>query len=162
MDTWTGNGTEKWLPGKSTMLQVLVSIQALILNTNPFYNEPGHEEMSNSPEGLKQSNKYSEHVFIMSLKTMMYTLRRPSKNFEDLVAGHFRVYAHDILASCNAYVGGAQIGSLVKGKPQESKMVTKISPSPTFKADVAKMVNGLISNFTRYGAKDCEKYRSLQ
>lgn len=29
LNTWTGKGNEKWIPKQSTMLQVLVSIQAL-------------------------------------------------------------------------------------------------------------------------------------
>jgi len=33
------------------------------------------------------------------------------------------------------------------------------SNSKSFKADVAKMVNGLVTNFTRYGATDCDQYR---
>ncbi|CAI9089401.1 OLC1v1023967C2 [Oldenlandia corymbosa var. corymbosa] len=161
LNTWNGEGSEKWLPGNSTMLQVLVSIQALILNATPFYNEPGYERYT-GPEGERRCNEYSENVFIMSLKTMMYTLRRPPKHFEDLVAGHFRVHAYDILESCKAYMEGAQVGSLVKGKPLDGKIFKKMTPSPTFKADVAKMVNGLISNFTRYGARDCEKFRCAQ
>jgi ubiquitin-conjugating enzyme E2 O len=68
-----------WIPGKSTMLQVLVSIQALILNAKPFFNEPGYESSYVGAEGDKRSKKYNEEVFILSLKTMMYTLRRPPK-----------------------------------------------------------------------------------
>jgi ubiquitin-protein ligase len=37
LGTWSGPG---WQPGTSTLLQVLVSLQALVLNAEPFYNEP--------------------------------------------------------------------------------------------------------------------------
>jgi len=79
LNTWTGKGNEKWMPKKSTMLQVLVSIQALILNANPFFNEPGYDNMYTGAEGEKKSRSYNENIFILSLKTMMYTLRRPPK-----------------------------------------------------------------------------------
>ncbi|CAH9114057.1 unnamed protein product [Cuscuta epithymum] len=38
LNTWTGDSSENWQPNKSTMLQVLVSIQGLVLNANPFFN----------------------------------------------------------------------------------------------------------------------------
>ena len=79
LNTWSGSKNEMWMPKKSTMLQVLVSIQALILNAEPFFNEPGFAGMQGKPEGEMRSKAYNEDVFILSLKTMMYTLRRPPK-----------------------------------------------------------------------------------
>ncbi|KAG8386883.1 hypothetical protein BUALT_Bualt03G0195200 [Buddleja alternifolia] len=169
LNTWTGKASEKWVPNSSTMLQVLVSIQALILNANPFFNEPGHEVRYVGEDGIKQSNAYNEEVFVLSLKTMMYTLRRPPKavcgscvlsecHFEDFVAGHFRCHAHDILSACQAYVDGALIGSLVNGKvPDGAK--TKKCGSAALKAAVGRMISGLISNFSRHGVPDCDQFR---
>ncbi|XP_073299320.1 probable ubiquitin-conjugating enzyme E2 25 isoform X2 [Primulina huaijiensis] len=79
LNTWTGRDNEKWLPKSSTMLQVVVSIQALILNAKPFFNESGYDTRYIGQEGERKSNSYNEDVFILSLKTMMYTLRRPPK-----------------------------------------------------------------------------------
>ena len=41
LGTWSGPG---WQPGRSNMLQVLVSIQGMILVEEPFYNEPGKKQ----------------------------------------------------------------------------------------------------------------------
>lgn len=79
LNTWSGDKNEMWMPKTSTMLQVLVSIQALILVPRPFFNEPGYEGMYTGAEGETRSKAYNEDVFILSLKTMMYTLRRPPK-----------------------------------------------------------------------------------
>lgn len=79
LNTWSGNKNEKWQPGKSTMLQVLVSIQGLILNQKPYFNEPGYASMSGSQAGEIQSQQYNENTFILSLKTMSYTIKRPPK-----------------------------------------------------------------------------------
>ncbi|MGV7468030.1 hypothetical protein PJI21_29035, partial [Mycobacterium kansasii] len=87
----------------------LVSIQALILNTEPFFNEPGYEKTYRGEEGKKKSREYSEDIFIKSLKKMMYTIRNPPLHFEDLVAGHFRVRAVDIMTACEAYAKGAEV-----------------------------------------------------
>ncbi|XP_039019901.1 putative ubiquitin-conjugating enzyme E2 38 [Hibiscus syriacus] len=89
LGTWHGEQNEMWVPGQSTMLQVLVSIQALILNATPFFNEPGYERVHVGAEGERKCRKYNEEV-ILSLKTMIYTLRKPPKHFEDFVTGHFR------------------------------------------------------------------------
>ena len=80
------------------------------------------------------------------------------QHFEDLVAGHFRIHACDILTACKAYMEGAPVGSLVKGKAPDVEAADK-SMSKDFKEAVAKMMNGLVSNFTKYGAKDCEQFR---
>ena len=40
LGTWPG---EPWKPGESTLLQVLVSLQAMVFCEQPWYNEPGRE-----------------------------------------------------------------------------------------------------------------------
>ncbi|XP_059284068.1 putative ubiquitin-conjugating enzyme E2 38 [Lycium ferocissimum] len=159
LNTWTGKGNERWLPKSSTMLQVLVSIQALILNAKPFFNEPGYEASYPGPEGERRSKAYNEDVFVLSLKTMTYTLRRPPKHFEDLVIGHFRCHAADILSACKAYINGAPVGSVVKGMVQGAS-ATEERSSTIFRESVSRMLNGLISLFTKNGAKDCDRFRA--
>ncbi|KAH0904547.1 hypothetical protein HID58_044050 [Brassica napus] len=51
LGTWSGAPREKWIPNNSTMLQVLVSIQGLILNEKPYFNEPGYERTAGSAGG---------------------------------------------------------------------------------------------------------------
>nr|XP_011466900.1 PREDICTED: putative ubiquitin-conjugating enzyme E2 38 isoform X2 [Fragaria vesca subsp. vesca] len=155
LGTWSGKQRENWIPGESTMLQVLVSIQALILNADPYFNEPGYEKTSTTVEGQKQSRKYSEEAFIMSLKTMMYTLRKPPKYFEDFVSGHFRNRAHNILEACKAYSEGTVVGSAIGDAVQNGVD----SSSREFKSSVARMMNTLVTHFTRNGSTDCEQFR---
>ncbi|XP_062009901.1 putative ubiquitin-conjugating enzyme E2 38 [Rosa rugosa] len=178
LGTWSGRQRENWIPGESTMLlfepkitffpdkgdskktgpislRVLVSIQALILNADPFFNEPGYETRYTGVEGQKKSRKYSEEVFIMSLKTMMYTLRKPPKYFEDFVLGHFRNRAHNILAACKAYSEGTLVGSSIGDAVQNGVE----SGSSEFKSSVARMMNMLVTYFTRNGSTDCEQFR---
>ncbi|KAM6584729.1 hypothetical protein CsatB_011731 [Cannabis sativa] len=157
LNTWSGNKNEKWIPGTSTMLQVLVSIQGLILNTKPYFNEPGYAPMSGSENGEKRSLQYNESTFILSLKTMMYTIRRPPKHFEDFVMGHFCSRAHDILVACKAYMDGAQVGCLVRGGVQDVDEGDK-SCSKQFKNSLPAYVNNLVKQFSQLGANDCEKF----
>ena len=43
LDTFGGEGPELWSPASSSVLQVVVSIQGLVLNAQPYYNEAGYE-----------------------------------------------------------------------------------------------------------------------
>ncbi|CAN0921733.1 Probable ubiquitin-conjugating enzyme E2 25 [Linum grandiflorum] len=79
LGTWAGRKNENWQPAVSNVMQVLLSIQALILNQNPYFNEPGWERLRGKPEGEIQSQLYSENTFLLSLKTMVYTMRTPPK-----------------------------------------------------------------------------------
>ncbi|KAE8713059.1 putative ubiquitin-conjugating enzyme E2 38 [Hibiscus syriacus] len=160
LNTWSGNKNEKWIPGMSTMLQVLVSIQALILNQDPYFNEPGWARHKGTKQGAQLSRQYNEDTFILSLKTMVYSMRRPPKHFEDFVVGHFHRRAQDILVACKAYMDGAQVGCLAKGGVQDVDEGDK-SCSSKFKASVAGCVNMLVKEFTTIGVKDCEKFLTV-
>ncbi|XP_006594771.1 uncharacterized protein [Glycine max] len=156
LNTWSGSKNEKWVPGMSTILQVLVSIQGLILNTKPYFNEPGYAHMSGSANGEKMSFQYNEDTFILSLRTMMYMIRKPPKNFEDLVKGHFCNRASDILVACKAYMEGAQVGCLVKGGVQDVDEGDR-SCSQQFKDSLSGYMNMLVKEFAKVGAKDIDK-----
>ncbi|KAI3842814.1 hypothetical protein MKX03_024758 [Papaver bracteatum] len=42
LNTWNSHKYQKWNPSQSTILQILVSIQALVLNAQPYFNESDH------------------------------------------------------------------------------------------------------------------------
>ncbi|XP_068638939.1 putative ubiquitin-conjugating enzyme E2 38 isoform X2 [Aristolochia californica] len=156
LNTWHGSKDERWTPGKSTMLQVLLSIQALVLNAKPYFNEPGREAWAGQPEGERKARDYNETTFVLSCKTMMYTLRRPPKHFEDFVVGHFQQRGHAILGSCKAYMDGAQVGCLASGGIQDVDEGDK-SCSGEFRDAVQEIFPKLIKALTDNGA-DCSKF----
>ncbi|XP_022981285.1 probable ubiquitin-conjugating enzyme E2 25 [Cucurbita maxima] len=161
LNTWDGRGNEKWLPGMSTMLQVLVSIQGLILNTKPYFNEPGYEYQNGSAMGEDKSQRYNEDTFLLSIKTMVYNIRRPPKHFEDFVRGHFFKRGHDILVACKAYTDGAEVGSLVKGGVQDLDVGDK-SCSSHFRHSLSKLLSMLVVELKKIGVSDCEKFMPRQ
>ncbi|XP_068665374.1 probable ubiquitin-conjugating enzyme E2 26 isoform X2 [Aristolochia californica] len=156
LNTWHGSKNERWTPGKSTMLQVLLSIQALVLNAKPYFNEPGWEAGAGQPEGEEKARYYNETTFILSCKTMMYTLRRPPKHFEDFVVAYFQQRAPAILESCKAYMDGAQVGCLASGGIQDVDEGDK-SCSAKFRGAVHEIFLNLIKAFTDNGS-DCSKF----
>ena len=77
LHTWQGKGSEVWSPESSNMLQVLVSIQGLVLVEKAYYNEAGYEKQVGSEEGERNNAQYAEQAFLASLKTMMFSVRVP-------------------------------------------------------------------------------------
>lgn len=79
LNTWTGRGNEVWDPKSSSILQVLVSLQGLVLNSKPYFNEAGYDKQVGTAEGEKNSLSYNENTFLLNCKTMMYLMRKPPK-----------------------------------------------------------------------------------
>ena len=59
LGTWQG---ETWNPAQSTLLQVLVSIQAFIFVKHPYFNEPGYTLCQGQADHDRRSEEYSERV----------------------------------------------------------------------------------------------------
>jgi baculoviral IAP repeat-containing protein 6 len=73
------------------LFQVLISIQSLILCSEPYYNEPGYERMYGTPQGESESLKYSEEVFKNNLKyAIIGQLLNPPEGFEQVNSLNFR------------------------------------------------------------------------
>lgn len=98
LGTWSGPG---WVPGKSTLLQVLISIQSMILCEEPYLNEPGWANSGGSP----QSQAYSANVRRMVVKTaMLGNLKSPPEPFADFIRTHFRLKAKSITAQLDKWL----------------------------------------------------------
>jgi len=61
---YCNQGSQLWSSASSSLLQVIVSIQGLILNTEPYYNEAGFEKQRDSQAGLENSRLYNEMVLV--------------------------------------------------------------------------------------------------
>ena len=44
-------------------MQVLISIHALILVPDPYFNEPGYEQQMKTEQGKQQGNAYNQQVW---------------------------------------------------------------------------------------------------
>ncbi|XP_052115541.1 putative ubiquitin-conjugating enzyme E2 38 [Arachis duranensis] len=117
-------------------------------------NEPGYPESYGATrDGHRRSKEYSDNAFLLSLKTMMYTMRKPPKHFEDLVA--------DLLAISGPepYSEGAPVGSVIYNLgPTISNSAAKNQKE--FQLAVHRMMNTLIAFFTKNRSTDWEEFRS--
>ncbi|KAF7806823.1 putative ubiquitin-conjugating enzyme E2 38 [Senna tora] len=109
LNTWRGQTSERWNPTQSTVLQVLLSIQSLVLCENPYFNEPVVRPFKSSLTVASQ--KYDRHAFVLTCKSAIQLIRNPPEGFEPLVKAHFRERANAILAAIQAYANGrARVG----------------------------------------------------
>ena len=51
LGTWRGGANENWEPNRSTLMQILISIQAIVMGSDVYFNEPGFESTAGTPEG---------------------------------------------------------------------------------------------------------------
>jgi len=92
LGTWHGEG---WMVPTasnfgSTILQVLVSIQSIIMVPKPYFNEPGYAEEEGTAAGEERSREYNENIRLATMRhAMRDTLRRPPAGMESLVRQHF-------------------------------------------------------------------------
>ncbi|MCD7464217.1 hypothetical protein HAX54_052308 [Datura stramonium] len=146
INTWNGNNLEKWTPTKSTILQLLVSIQGLVLNDQPYFNEPGREKHIKSEGWLKKSLAYNEEIFILSCKTMLCHIRTPPKNFEGFVYEHFRERGQFILAAVKDYGAGKAAAGQYQVPRQPS---SRVYASVQFQKNSKKMFVELQNAFKK-------------
>ena len=96
LGTWSGKGTETWTPN-SNLLQLLVSIQGLILVSEPYFNEAGYERQKGTQQGLENSRMYNEMVVLKVVQSMTRMVLHPPEAFKDEVMEHMKENAHRYL-----------------------------------------------------------------
>lgn len=90
LGTWPGTPEEQWSP-KSTLLQVLVSIQSMILVELPYFNEPGYGKAKPSSQA---SINYNRNISMQTVRWgMVEWLKDEHKDgiWADVIASHFTI-----------------------------------------------------------------------
>ena len=113
LGTWSGEQGENWNPQTSTLLQVLVSIQSLILVPRPYFNEPSYEKQMGTPDGDARNAAYNAEVQKNNIKFgMLAQLKNPHPHFEEVIVNHFFMKKRSIMAECRQWVKDAGKGTL--------------------------------------------------
>lgn len=98
LGTWSGPG---WDPKVSTLLQVLVSIQSLIMVPDPYFNEPGYESSQGTYSGNRASESYNQNIRLRTMEqAMLAQLRKPTPGFEEVIKTHFYMKKKQIIKQC--------------------------------------------------------------
>ena len=81
LGTWSGPGWSK----ESTLLQVLISIQSLILGTaDPYFNEPGYEGTQNTKRGKTASAAYNKNIRKQTLQVAILPFLKNQLRGDDI------------------------------------------------------------------------------
>ncbi|XP_031568634.1 uncharacterized protein LOC116303263 [Actinia tenebrosa] len=99
LGTWHGgDASEKWDPKKSSLCQVLLSIQGMILIPDPCFNEPGYEGIRGTDEGDDLSRRSNAKIRLLTVRhAMVAQLRQPPAGLEDVILTHFKLQKEAIL-----------------------------------------------------------------
>ena len=146
LNTWNGRQTEKWDPKCSSILQVLVSIQGLVLVQKPYFNEAGFEKQVGTVSGEKNAILYNESAHLLCLKLVISTIQKPPESCEALVRDHFRMFASLIQISMEDYINGKTIGFSEYSKVfQDEKEKSIVEPSDGFKIMLSQIKPRILS-----------------
>ncbi|KAE9964581.1 hypothetical protein BLS_008218 [Venturia inaequalis] len=133
LGTWQG---QPWIaagPNKSTLLQLLISIQAMILCAEPWYNEPGREVRPN-PAISADYNRYIQGLTIPHALTSW--LRRDKVDdpiWKEVIEKHFHFNGQAILRSVRAWSEEAEeylrktalLAPMIRSPPLPGHLVVK-------------------------------------
>nr|XP_033791570.1 baculoviral IAP repeat-containing protein 6 isoform X2 [Geotrypetes seraphini] len=109
LNTWHGRPEEKWNPQTSSFLQVLVSVQSLILVSEPYFNEPGYERARGTPSGTQSSREYDGNIRQATVKwAMLEQIRNSSPCFKEVIHKHFFLKRAEVMAQCEEWIADIQ------------------------------------------------------
>ena len=88
LGTWSGSGCERWDPAKSNLNQLILSLQALVLNQYPYLNEPGYSHQSPTcEESLEYNRKVRRNCIRWAIREMFQS---PIGGWEDVIRWWFQ------------------------------------------------------------------------
>ena len=96
LGTWQG---EPWIPKKSTLYQVFVSIYGLIFVDEPYFNEPGYQNDRGTPRGDSANAAYNAQQRYKTVElAMLNQLKKPTPEFADAIGCHFTLRKQAIMS----------------------------------------------------------------
>ncbi|KAJ8947754.1 hypothetical protein NQ314_008554 [Rhamnusium bicolor] len=136
LNTWHGRPEEKWNAQTSSFLQVLVSIQSLILVPEPYFNEPGYERARGTPAGTVSSRDYNLNICQATVRwAMLEQILNPCPCFKEIIHTHFYLKRYEIMAQVEKWIN--EVEQEVK---KEKKSTRSSKKSPTSTLDTFKKV----------------------
>ncbi|CAI6373297.1 unnamed protein product [Macrosiphum euphorbiae] len=110
LGTWSGRGVELWSPNDSNLLQLLVSIQGLILVSEPYYNEPGFDSQQGQKLSKENSRVYNEMALIKVVQSMTNMLNMNNSDvknagyFEEEILKHVKKHGPNLISTIENWI----------------------------------------------------------
>ncbi|XP_050306481.1 baculoviral IAP repeat-containing protein 6 isoform X2 [Anthonomus grandis grandis] len=125
LNTWHGRPEEKWNAQTSSFLQVLVSIQSLILVPEPYFNEPGYERARGTPAGTSNSRDYNLNICLATARwAMLNQIVNPCPCFKEVIHAHFYMKRREILDQVRKWIDELEVETR-KEKKSQTRTVKK-------------------------------------
>lgn len=86
LGTWPGKESGEGWSTDATILQLLVSLQGLVMVRNPFFNEAGFEGYEAEGAYKPEAAQYAEKAYVMARGFVKHALERPPVGLEDVLA----------------------------------------------------------------------------
>jgi len=148
INTWDGKGVEVWSKDSSNILQVVISLQGLILGSSePYFLESSHEKLKGTPYGDKISKLYNESACLLALQSIINTLANPPLDFKHILDKFYKENEKEILRSVEVYLDKDNNTSEAKQK----LFIT--DPSLGFKKSLEKLFPKLKKSIEDYLSK---------
>ncbi|EAS31414.3 baculoviral IAP repeat-containing protein 6 (apollon) [Coccidioides immitis RS] len=107
LGTWKeGDAAAQWQPGKSTILSVLISIQAMIFTEDPFRNEPANTNRVGrraDREAQMTIQKIQPLTIEYGMLAWLEKQQRLNGVWGDIVKAHFKLNKEKILTNINKW-----------------------------------------------------------
>jgi ubiquitin-protein ligase len=123
LGTWSGQDGEKWNGEISTFLQVIISIQSLIMVEDPYFNEPSYERSMNTPQGKQRAFAYKDNIRYQNLLVaILNQIKNPPQGYEEFTINHFKAKKDEILTIAKQWMDESE-----KLKPHFEEVINQIS-----------------------------------
>ena len=146
INTWAGRPEEQWNPASSTLLQVMLSIQSLVMDNNIIHKEPGFE---NYPSNCQENLTYQYEVKYGNIKyAMIENIKKPPLGFEEVVRNHFRCKKEEILKTVEGWTQEMKYAHSIGFTLQNSNTNAEINGKGPYQAfcDLYSELNSLLGN----------------
>jgi len=109
LGTWSGDKGESWNPDLSTFLQVIISIQSLIMVENPYFNEPGWEREMHTEKGKRKSFEYNDNIRLQNIKVAMIGMindrdKPHMETYKEFIEQHFILKKEEIYSTIEKWI----------------------------------------------------------
>lgn len=104
LGTWYGGSAEEtWIAGKSTILSILISIQAMILCDYPWTNEPGHDREARSSKSRQLNLKLQACTLHYAVLDWLRDAKMRDGLWHEVVKEYFATNGDAVLATAYSW-----------------------------------------------------------
>lgn len=129
LGTWSGEAGEKW-GEQSNLLQVLISLQSIVMSDGIIYNEPAYAQGRYTKSFLGMDLGYTNIVKYGNIKyAMTEQIKNPPRGFEEIIKYHFYLKKEEILKECKQWLNEAE---MIKNDPKISLEYTGLVSSHNY------------------------------